>query len=158
MTGNRHGTRVLGSLRSADGTGTVRMTDRYDTNIDDLWSAITDPDRLARWLGDVEGELKVGGSFRAHFFASGWEGTGLVQACEPPRRLLVLTTDADGSNEGPIELTLSADGDQTILIWEERYPQPCSPNTAQAFRSTSKISLRTSRHATPATRKHAGRN
>jgi uncharacterized protein YndB with AHSA1/START domain len=56
------GTRILGSLRSADGAGIVRIEDRYDTDIDDLWSAITDPDRLARWFGEVDGELSLGAS------------------------------------------------------------------------------------------------
>ncbi len=37
----RGGTRILGSLRSADGKGVVRMADRFDTDIDDLWSALT---------------------------------------------------------------------------------------------------------------------
>jgi uncharacterized protein YndB with AHSA1/START domain len=67
------------------------MEDRFDTDIDDLWSALTDPARLGRWLGQVEGDLRLGGEFRARFFASGWEGTGRVEACEPPRRLLVRT-------------------------------------------------------------------
>ena len=58
------GARTLGSLRSADGAGIVRIEDRYDTDIDDLWSAITDPDRLARWFGEVDGELSLGGEFR----------------------------------------------------------------------------------------------
>jgi len=57
MTSNaRAGGRLLGSLRSADGKGLARIEDRYDTDVDDLWSAITDPDRLARWYGRVEGE------------------------------------------------------------------------------------------------------
>jgi hypothetical protein len=44
MTSNaRGGGRILGSLRSADGKGIVRMEDRFDTDIDDLWSALTDP-------------------------------------------------------------------------------------------------------------------
>ena len=50
--------RILGSLRSADGKGIVRIEDRYDTDIDDLWSALTDPGRLARWYGQVEGDLR----------------------------------------------------------------------------------------------------
>jgi hypothetical protein len=49
MTSNqRSDSRILGSLRSEDGKGVVRIEDRYDTDIDDLWSAITSPDRLAR--------------------------------------------------------------------------------------------------------------
>lgn len=114
------GTRILGSLRSADGKGIVRMQDRFDTDIDDLWSALTDPRRLARWMGEVEGDLRLGGEFRARFFASGWEGTGRVEACEPPRRLLLQTMQPGQTDEHFIEVTLAADGDQTILVWEER--------------------------------------
>ncbi len=121
MTGNaRAGGRIIGSLRSADGKGVVRIEDRFETDIDDLWSALTDPSRLARWLGEVEGDLRLGGEFRARFFASGWEGTGRVEACEPPRRLLVLTRQSDKPDEQVIEVTLTAEGSQTILVWEER--------------------------------------
>jgi len=120
MTSNaRPGPRILGSLRSADGKGVVRMQDRFDTDIDDLWPALTEPRRLARWIGDVEGDLRLGGEFRFHFFASGSEGTGRVDACEPPRRLL-LAMALGQPDEDVIEATLTADGSQTILVWEER--------------------------------------
>jgi uncharacterized protein YndB with AHSA1/START domain len=108
----------LGSLRSADGTGVVRIEDRFDTNLDDLWSVLTDPRRLARWIGDVEGDLRLGGEFRFRF-ASGSEGTGRVEACEPPRRLLLIMALGQ-PDEDVIEATLTADGGQTILVWEER--------------------------------------
>jgi uncharacterized protein YndB with AHSA1/START domain len=117
MTSNA---RILGSLRSADGKGIVRMEDRFDTDIDDLWSALTDPDRLARWYGQVEGDLRPGGEYRAHVFASGWEGTGRIEACEPPRRLVVTGKDPDEPNEELTEVTLTADGGQTILVIEQR--------------------------------------
>ena len=120
MTSNAGGGgRILGSLRSADGKGAVRMQDRFDTDIDDVWSAVTDPLRLARWVGEVEGDLRPGGEFRARF-TSGWEGTGRVDACEPPRRLLVTTWSVNQPDEHAIEITLAADGDQTILVLEER--------------------------------------
>ena len=96
MTSNaRAGNRILGTLRSADGKGVVRMEDRFDTDIDDLWSAITDPRRLARWFAEVEGDLRLGGEYHARFFASGWEGTGRIEVCEPPRRLLLVTWQPD---------------------------------------------------------------
>jgi uncharacterized protein YndB with AHSA1/START domain len=118
MTSNaREGRRTLGSLRSADGKGIVRMEERYDTDINDLWSALTEPGRLARWIGEVEGDLRPGGEFRAHFFISGWEGTGRVEACEPPQRLLVQTQEP-GSHETVIEATLTAEADQTTLVIE----------------------------------------
>jgi uncharacterized protein YndB with AHSA1/START domain len=121
MTSNaRPGARILGSLRSADGKGVVRMQDRFDTDVDDVWSALTDPSRLARWYGEVAGDLRLGGEFRARVFASGWDGTGRVEACEPPRRLLVTTNEPTQQNEHVIEATLAADGDQTILVLETR--------------------------------------
>ena len=98
MTGNaRAGSRILGSLRSADGKGVVRIEDRYHTDIDDLWSALTDPGRLARWYGKVEGDLRPGGEFHLYLESDDWEGTGRVEACEPPRRLRVTTRETDES-------------------------------------------------------------
>jgi uncharacterized protein YndB with AHSA1/START domain len=121
MTSNASsGNRLLGTLRSADGKGVVRMEDRYDTDIDDLWSAITDPSRLARWYGEVEGDRRVGGELRIRVFSSGWEGTRVVEACEPPRRLLMVGKEEDAPYELATEVWLTPDGDQTILVMEER--------------------------------------
>lgn len=112
--------RILGRVGSVGGKGAVRMQDRFDTDIDGLWSALTDAGRLARWLGEVAGDLRPGGQFRASFLASGWEGTGRVQVCEPPHRLLVLTIEVGEADEHALEATLTADGDQTVLVIEER--------------------------------------
>ena len=120
MTSNAAaGNRIVGTLRIADGKGVVRMEDRLDTDIDDAWSALTDPGRLARWLGEFEGDLRLGGEFRARYF-DGWEGTGRVDVCEPPRHLLVMTKHVRQADEHAIEATLTADGDHTILILEHR--------------------------------------
>jgi uncharacterized protein YndB with AHSA1/START domain len=103
MTSNATGGgRILGSLRSDDGKGVVRMEDRFDTDIDDLWSALTDPPRLARWYGEVEGDLRLGGEFDVRV-TDAWEGTGRVDACEPPRRLAVTMRDADPQPGKPDE-------------------------------------------------------
>jgi uncharacterized protein YndB with AHSA1/START domain len=96
------------------------MQDRFDTDIDDLWSALTNPERLARWYGEIEGDLRLGGEYRARLFASGWEGTGRIEACEPPNRVLVSTEEPEQTGRGVIEVTLTRDGDQTMLVWEER--------------------------------------
>ena len=128
MTGNaRSSTPILGSLRSAGGVGVVRIEERYDTDIDDLWSAITDPDRLARWYGQVEGDLRAGGEFRLYIESNDIESTGRVEACEPPQRLAVTTRETDESyrkgqgvppfDQG-LDATLTADGDQTVLVIE----------------------------------------
>jgi len=118
MINNRAGHRVTGTVRAEDGVGIVRMEDRYDTDIDDLWSALTDPGRLARWVAQVDGDLRVGGEFHARF-TSGWEGVGRVDACEPPRSLLVTLSPGE-QDETVIEAQLVGEGDQTRLAIEER--------------------------------------
>ena len=112
-------TRVLGTMRRLpDGTGAVRMEDTYRTDLHDLWSALTDPSRLARWIADVEGDLRLGGQFQATFTSS-WEGTGRVEVCVAPHRLVVrLWEEAD--DETVVEATLAAEGDVTRLVIEER--------------------------------------
>ena len=112
MTSNAsRGTRTLGSLRSADG------------------SAITDPVRLARWHGQIEGDLRPGGEFRLYLEADDIDSTGRIDACEPPRRLVVTTRETDesyrkGQGVPPFdavkEITLTPDGDQTVLVLEVR--------------------------------------
>jgi uncharacterized protein YndB with AHSA1/START domain len=124
MTSNaRGGDRILGSLRSAGGKGVVRMEDRFDTDINDLWAALTDPRRLARWYGEVEGDLRLGGEFHAHLPDAG-DRIGRVDACEPPRRLALTMRDPDPQpgqpDETVIETSLTADGNQTILVVEDR--------------------------------------
>ena len=125
-TEQRPSPRILGSLRSVNGKGVVRIEDRYSTDIDDLWSAITDPSRLTRWWGEVEGDLHVGGEFRLNVE---WEGTGRVEACEPPRRLRVTWRESDESYrkgqgvppfDATVEATLTAQGDETDLVIEVR--------------------------------------
>ena len=116
----RGGGGIEGSLGSAEGKGVVRMEGSFDSDIDDVWSALTDRSRLARWYGEVEGDLRPGGEYSARLFSSGWEGTRRVEACEPPQRLLVRIKDADEPDENDIEVMLTADGDQTIVVWEER--------------------------------------
>jgi uncharacterized protein YndB with AHSA1/START domain len=118
-----------GSLRSADGAGVVRIEERYDTGIDDLWSAVTEPERLARWWGQVKGDLRPGGEIRLFIASAGLDSTGRVEECEPPRRLRVTTREseeswAEGSPDAPppfdsvVDVTLTPAGDQTILVVE----------------------------------------
>ncbi|WP_329003588.1 SRPBCC family protein [Kribbella sp. NBC_00709] len=112
--------RILGTLRSADGKGIARIEDQFATDINDLWSALTDPTRLAHWLGEFTGDLHVGGTFDAHFFSSGAESTGRVDTCEPPHHFTVTTKGLHAPNEHIVEATLSASGAGTTLVIEQR--------------------------------------
>ena len=137
------GTAIEGTLHSVDGQGIVRMKSRYSTDIDDLWSALTDPQRLARWYGKVEGDLTVGGEFTAIVAASGWNGRGRVDVCDPPRKLGVTMWEQDG-DEGAVvaELTTDGDTDWTMLTIERRgIALDVTWATELDGRSTSKTSL-----------------
>ncbi|MCZ2858437.1 SRPBCC domain-containing protein [Blastococcus sp. VKM Ac-2987] len=70
-------------LRRADGDAedvVVVLRRRYDAEIDDVWDAMTDPARSARWLGPVAGDLRVGGAFSSRATSAARSGS----AC--PRR------------------------------------------------------------------------
>ncbi len=109
---------VDGSLRVENGKGTVRMEEVYDTTAADLWSALTEPDRLARWVAEVTGDLRPEGWFHARF-TSGWDGPGRVDVCEPNRRLLA-TMSPGADDETVIEATLTDEEGRTRLVIEER--------------------------------------
>ena len=112
--------RILGTFDLEDGVGIVRIEDRLDAAVDDVWSAITDPARLARWYGDVEGSLRLGGEFRAKVHMSGWEGTGRITECDPPHRLATVSKEPDDPTEAVHTVTLARDGDQTVVVYENR--------------------------------------
>jgi uncharacterized protein YndB with AHSA1/START domain len=112
-------TNPVGSLRRThDGKGMVRMEDLFDTNIDNLWSAITDPARLARWVADVEGDLTLGGRIEARFTSS-WTGHGRIDVCDAPRRLLVTMMPGE-PDETAIEAWLTEEDAGTRLVVEDR--------------------------------------
>lgn len=76
---------------------TIERTYAYD--IDDVWSALTEADRISRWLAPISGDLQVGGRYEIEGNAA-----GTIRACEPPERLLV--TWIFGAPEGPLDASL----------------------------------------------------
>jgi len=111
--------RLTATMRALDDTrGAVRVEDVYDTDLEDLWTACTDPDRLARWIAEVSGDLRVGGTVHA-VFTSTWAGPARIEACDAPHHLL-LTTEPGGDDESQLEVWLTAEGARTRLVVEER--------------------------------------
>lgn len=49
----------------------VRLERRYPAGAADVWDALTDPERLARWFLPVSGDLRPGGRFRTEGNADG---------------------------------------------------------------------------------------
>ncbi|MEU8266303.1 SRPBCC family protein [Sphaerisporangium sp. NPDC049002] len=108
--------RELGS-RHRDGgeTRTILMRRRYDAEVEDVWDACTDPDRLSRFFMRPSGDLREGGTFS-------FEGNagGRILRCEPPRRLTVTWVSGEVGDlpEDQVELRLSPSGDGTELELE----------------------------------------
>jgi len=98
--------RVIGTTRLVDRIrGAVRVEAVYDTDIDDLWKACTTPQRLARWIAEVSGDLPVGGTVHA-VFTSTWAGPARVEVCDSPHHLL-MTTDPGTDDETQLEAWLT---------------------------------------------------
>ncbi|MGS0688214.1 SRPBCC family protein [Nakamurella sp. GG22] len=78
-------TDLLGELaRAGDGTASVTFDRYHDTDPADLWDAVTDPTRLARWFAPVEGDLREGGTFVIRFDDADTPLCRVV-ACDAPR-------------------------------------------------------------------------
>lgn len=119
MTHQTSDVRMLASLHdTGDGKGDVRVEDVFDTDIDDLWAAVTDPARLQRWIAVVEGDLRQGGQIRARF-TSTWEGSGRIDVCDAPHRIVV-TWDEGSDDQTVLEAELTAEGDRTRLVVHDR--------------------------------------
>jgi len=117
--GEQSGAAVEATLHSSAGTGVVRMSARYETSANELWSALTDRKRLAEWYGRVEGDLREGGEFTAFVYGSEWDGRGRVEACDSPRQFGV-TMWEEGGAERPLVAALAPEGDRTRLEIEIR--------------------------------------
>lgn len=115
---------IQGGLQLDGGRGVVRIEARLsDVAVADVWTALTDPEQLADWYGEIEGDLRAGGAYRARLLASGWEGAGTVDVCEPGRRLTVTGQDADEPERQTTEVTLAVDGGQlTLAVVQRRLP------------------------------------
>lgn len=110
---------ITGTMRALDDTrGAVRMEDVFDTDVEDLWRACTTPDRLARWIAEVSGDLREGGTIHL-LFTSTWTGPATIEACDAPHHLL-LTTAPGTDDEAQVEAWLTPEGTRTRLVVEER--------------------------------------
>ncbi|MDQ3382901.1 MAG: SRPBCC family protein [Actinomycetota bacterium] len=94
---------------------TVVARQTYPSPIEEVWDALTNPERLPRWFLPVSGELTLGGRFQ-------FEGNagGTVLECEPTTLLLV--TWEYGGEVSWVEVRLTAEGQSTTLRLEHTAP------------------------------------
>ncbi|GAA3334706.1 SRPBCC family protein [Amorphoplanes nipponensis] len=97
--------RQIGGRTLAAGEARVlTISQVYDTDLDDLWDAVTSPERIPRWFLPVSGDLREGGTYQ-------FEGNagGTVSRCDKPHGFAA--TWEFGGQVSWIEVRLSAEGD-----------------------------------------------
>ncbi len=93
----------------------VRASRHYPTTPADLWSALTDKERVKRWFAKVAGDFEQGGRFSIEGNAD-----GDIVVCEPPRHL-ALTWEFAG-NTSWVEVTIQQSGEGALLTLEHEHP------------------------------------
>ncbi len=118
--------RSVAQDEDADPDQVIRVTLRrsYPTDQDDLWDALTRPERLARWFSAVDGDLRTGGTFQIENNAG-----GEILACEPPA--LLRTTFGDPSSI--VTVTLTPAGEGTDLTLDHTVPLAIAGSVAGAL-------------------------
>jgi uncharacterized protein YndB with AHSA1/START domain len=104
------------TVTRSGGRRTVRLRRPYAGTPAELWSACTEPERAARWIGELTGDRTTGGEVRLRMTAD--ETVVLrIEACDEPHRLRA-TWSTPGEPDSRIELTLEGEGDTTVLTLE----------------------------------------
>lgn len=112
-----------------EGTGgkevAVLISRTYDSLIEDVWEALTDPERVKRWFMPLTGDLRPGGTFQLEGNAG-----GDILECEAPNRLRVTF----GGPTSLVELRLTPEGDnRTVLVLEHTVPIEMAQSGAGAL-------------------------
>jgi uncharacterized protein YndB with AHSA1/START domain len=99
-------------LRDHDsGLNTLLIRRTYDATPEDVWDALTDPERLVRWFLPITGDLRVGGRYHLEGNAS-----GEIVHCDEPREIGVTWEFGGGTSD--VRLRLTPAGDVTLLKLE----------------------------------------
>ena len=109
---------------------------------EDVWRAVTEPDRLAEWFAnEVELELRPGGGGRFRW-DDGSERAATVEEVDPERRFAFRWRDEQGGEpETLVELTLEDDPDGTRLVVVETPAESPEWASALALRAFAAVSL-----------------
>jgi uncharacterized protein YndB with AHSA1/START domain len=96
-------TRTVGgrTLEAGEATSTT-IARTYNTDLDDLWDACTNAERIPRWFLPISGDLRLGGSYQLEGNAG-----GKIEHCDPPHAFSA-TWEYDGSMSW-IEVRLTAE-------------------------------------------------
>jgi len=115
---------IEGVLRLEGDAMAVRFERHYATDVEDLWSAITEPERLARWFETVtaaDGGLREGGGYRIDW-GEGGVTEGAIERCRPPHELQVTWTFPGEPTSLLVVSLRPASGGAVLFIDHSRLP------------------------------------
>jgi uncharacterized protein YndB with AHSA1/START domain len=109
-------TQPTGRIEARGGALCLVVRREFRAPVEDVWAAVTDPERMARWIGTWTGDPVTGRVVFSMTFEGGDSAEDVdIRECVPPRRLAV-TTHAEGQS-WQLEVDLSeADGVTTLVF------------------------------------------
>jgi uncharacterized protein YndB with AHSA1/START domain len=101
----------------------------FSAPIEDVWASITEPERTARWIGRWTRNGAAGETVKLTMgFEEGAPASDVrIEACEPPRRLMVSTDDQAGS--WLLEAELSEAEGTTTLVFTHHLDDEADPSS-----------------------------
>jgi uncharacterized protein YndB with AHSA1/START domain len=122
-----HEVHPVGRREQRDGRPTLVLERTFRAPVADVWAAVTEPERLVRWIGTWSGDPASG----AVMFRMTAEGDDVaaeavtIHECRPPERLeLSIANSAEESGHWHLELDLSEAAGVTTLTFAQRLHDP----------------------------------
>ena len=126
-------TTATGHAEVRDGTTYLVLERTFVAPIESVWAAVTEPERLARWIGTWTGDPASGQVDFRMLFEGQSDDQGpqsewmRIDACDPPRHLTVTSQmpgEADASATWQMVLDLAEDDGVTTLTFGQSLPEP----------------------------------
>lgn len=113
-----------GRLSLFGGRADLTLERHFKAPIEDVWSSVTDPESMKRWIGTWSGEAGPGKTvqFRMLFEQGDAVSSVLIERCEPPHELVVSTKDDHGTWH--LELLFRSEGDTTTFTFIQHLDDP----------------------------------
>ena len=96
---------VAAGTRDGAGTYVQTLAQTYHAPIDDVWDALTSPERIPRWFLPISGDLQLGGRYQLEGNAG-----GAVESCDAPHSYGVTWEYGGGVTWVTVRLTEVAPG------------------------------------------------
>ena len=107
-----------GRITTEGGRRVLTITREFRAPIEDVWAAVTEPERLARWIGTFTGDPASG---EVQFTMTAEEGAPAekmeIRECDPPRSLKV--TAHTGEGHWHLDLVLEENDGVTVLTFAQ---------------------------------------